>query len=183
MVVPHEPSEEEDNGVSNDIEALFGDSSDGEVAVPAMMNEQVALLALFRTAHREQVMCQFMVVKRKALAAMIVVCDNAAREAACMEAEEDAARVAKKAVAPKEATWAEEIAEKEAAEAAAREMARDHRRWDEDMMAVQRAREIHELASERCHRLRLARRQAHRARQNDGKGSNDVNVGWGDALM
>jgi hypothetical protein len=60
------------------------------------------------------------------------------------------------------------------------EMARDQRRWDEEMASVRRAREIHDLAS-KC-RLRLARLHAHRARQTDGEGSNAVDVGWGDTL-
>jgi hypothetical protein len=51
----------------------------------------------------------------------------------------------------------EELAEEAAADAAAREeMVKDHRRWDEDMAAARRAREIHELASERRHRRNLA---------------------------
>jgi hypothetical protein len=60
MVVPQEQPEEEEEGASNDIEALFGDSSDGDAAVPATTDEQVALLASFETVHREQVTRQFM---------------------------------------------------------------------------------------------------------------------------
>jgi hypothetical protein len=47
-VVPQEQPEEQDD-TSNDIEALFGDSSDGDMTVPATMDEQVALLASFET--------------------------------------------------------------------------------------------------------------------------------------
>jgi hypothetical protein len=47
MVVPQEQHVEE-VGASDDIEALFGDSS------PATTDEQVALLASFETAHREE---------------------------------------------------------------------------------------------------------------------------------
>jgi hypothetical protein len=54
MVVPHDQPEEQDD-TSDDIEALFGGSSDSDATVPAMTNEQVALLASFETAHREQV--------------------------------------------------------------------------------------------------------------------------------
>jgi hypothetical protein len=53
MVVPQEHPDEED-GVSDDIEALFGDSSNGDVVVPATTDEQVALLASFETAHHEE---------------------------------------------------------------------------------------------------------------------------------
>jgi hypothetical protein len=63
------------------------------------------------------------------------------------------------------------------------EMARDRRRWDEDMAAARRAREIHELASQRHHRWNLARRQAIRACQTDSEGSNAVDPGWGDDLL
>jgi hypothetical protein len=54
MVVPQEQHNEEDSA-SDDIEALFGDSSDDDnMVVPAMMDEQVALLASFETTHREE---------------------------------------------------------------------------------------------------------------------------------
>jgi hypothetical protein len=52
---------------------------------------------------------------------------------------------------------AEELAE----EAAQEEMARDCRRWDEDMATARRAHEIHKLASECRHCRNVAR---HRAR-------------------
>jgi hypothetical protein len=54
-------------------------------------------------------------------------------------------------------------------------MARDCRRRDKDMATARRAREIHELASERHHRRNLAR--ACRARQTDGEGSNAIDAG------
>jgi hypothetical protein len=53
MVIPQEQPEEEDS-VSDDIEALFGDSSDGDAAVPVMTDEQVALLTSFKTVHHEK---------------------------------------------------------------------------------------------------------------------------------
>jgi hypothetical protein len=62
-------------------------------------------------------------------------------------------------------------------------MARDRHRWDDDMAAVRRACEVHELATQRHHRRNLARRQALRARQADGEGSNVVDPGWGDNLL
>jgi hypothetical protein len=40
--------------VSDDIEAFFDDSSDGDMVVPATTDEQVALLSSFETAHREE---------------------------------------------------------------------------------------------------------------------------------
>jgi hypothetical protein len=43
------------------------------VAVPATMDEQVALLASFETAHHEQVTRQFMAAEREALATMLMV--------------------------------------------------------------------------------------------------------------
>jgi hypothetical protein len=48
------------------------------------------------------------------------------------------------------------------------------------MAAIRRLREVHELATQRHHRRNLARRQAHRARQAGDKGSNTVDLGWGD---
>jgi hypothetical protein len=72
------------------------------------------------------------------------------------------------------AARAEELAEEAAADAAAQEeMARD-RRWDKDLAAARRAREIHEVAR---HRRNLAHRQAIRARQTDDEGSNAVDAG------
>jgi hypothetical protein len=71
----------------------------------------------------------------------------------------------------------EELAEEATAEAAAQEeMARDRHRWGADMAAARRAREVHELAIQRPHRRNLARRQAHRASQAGGKGSNTVDL-------
>jgi hypothetical protein len=121
---------------------------------------------------------------------MLVVHANAAREAALVAAQEEvameAAHAAMEAVHAAEeastvAAQEEEArvavrAEEGAVDAAARtEMARDNRRWGEDMATARRAREIHELASERHHRRNLA--HARRARQTDGKGSNAVDAG------
>jgi hypothetical protein len=53
MVVPQEQHVEEVSA-NDDIEALFSDSDDGEVVVPAMTDEQVALMASFETVHREE---------------------------------------------------------------------------------------------------------------------------------
>jgi hypothetical protein len=119
-----------------------------------------------------------------ALATMLVVRANAAREAARVAVEEEAARVAARAVeaaldlaAREEAAATEEVAreaacavaraeEQAAAEAVAQEdMARDRRRWDEDMAAARCLREVHVLATHCRHRRNLARRQAQRARQ------------------
>jgi hypothetical protein len=51
---------------------------------------------------------------------------------------------------------AEELAEEGAAKAATQEeMAWDRRCWDNDMAAARRTREVHELASQRCHRRNL----------------------------
>jgi hypothetical protein len=119
-------------------------------------------------AHREESTRQFMAAEREALAAMLVVRANAAREAAYaaeaaleLAAREEAA-VAKEAVreAARAVARAEELAEEAVAEAAAQEdMAQDCRRWDEDMAASRRAYEVHELATQRRHRQNLARRQ------------------------
>jgi hypothetical protein len=124
MVVPHEQPEERDDA-SDDIEALFGDSSNGD----ASMRE---------ATHREQVTRQFMAVEWEALSAMLVVRANAARVAALVAAQEEAARAAEEAsaVAAQEkaartAAWAEKLAEEAAV--AARELARDRCRWDKDM--------------------------------------------------
>jgi hypothetical protein len=96
-----------------------------------------------------------------------------------LAAQEEAAREAARAVAR-----ADELAEKAAAEAATQEeMAQDRRRWDEDMAAARRLREVHELATQRRHRRNLARCQAHRARQVGDEGSNIVDLGWGDDLL
>jgi hypothetical protein len=46
MVVPQEQHDKEDSA-SDDIEALFSNSSDGDVVAPTTMDEQVALLASF----------------------------------------------------------------------------------------------------------------------------------------
>jgi hypothetical protein len=197
MVVPQEQHVEEVS-TNDDIEALFSDSDDGEVVVSAMTDEQVALMASFETAHREESTRQFMAAEREALAAMLVVRANATREAARVAAEEEAARAAKAAldmVAREEAAAAEEVAceaaravaraeEQAAAEAAAQEeMARDRRRWDEDMATVRRLCEVHELAIHRLHHWNVARRQAQHARQAGDEGSNTVDLGWGDDLL
>jgi DNA-directed RNA polymerase subunit K/omega len=66
---------------------------------------------------------------------------------------------------------AEELAEEATTIVAAHEeMARDRRRWDEDMAAARCLREVHELTTQRRHRRNLARRQAHRARQAGDEG-------------
>jgi hypothetical protein len=41
--------------MSNDIEALFDESSDGDVTMPGTMDKQVALLASFEMTQRKQV--------------------------------------------------------------------------------------------------------------------------------
>jgi hypothetical protein len=79
MVVPQEQLNEEDSA-SDDIEALFSDSLDGDAVVPTTMDEQVALLASFETAHHEQGTRQFMAAEREAVEAMLVVRSNAARQ-------------------------------------------------------------------------------------------------------
>jgi hypothetical protein len=170
---------------------------------PATTDEQVALMASFETAHREESTRQFMAAEREVLAAMLAVRANAAREAARVAAEKEAARVAARAAeaaldlaAWEEAAAAEEVAreaahavarvEEQAEEAAAatqEEMARDRRRWDEDMTAARRLREVHEFATQRRHRQNLARRLAQRARQAGDEGSNTVDLGWGDDLL
>jgi hypothetical protein len=204
MVVPQEQHIEE-VGASNRIEALFSDSDNGKVVAPATTNEQVALVASFETVHREESTRQFMAAEREALAAMLVVRANAAREAARVAVEEEAVRVTARAAeaaldlaAREEAAASEEVAreaaravalaEEQADEAAAEaatheEMARDRRRWDEDMAAARRLCEVHELATQRRHRRNLARRHAHRARQAGDEGSNTVDLGWGNDLL
>jgi hypothetical protein len=177
MVVPHEQHVEEVS-VSNDIEALFDDSDDGDVVAPATTDEQVALMASFEMAHREQSTRQFMAAEREALVAMLVVRANAAREATHVAAEEETARVAARVV-----EVALELAAREeaaVAEEAARAVARAKELAEE---AARRLREVHELATQRCHRRNLARRQAHRARQADNEGSNTVDMGWGNDLL
>jgi hypothetical protein len=131
-----------------------------------------------------------MAAEWEALAAMLVVRANAAREAALMAAQEkvamEAERVAEEAsvmAAQEEAArataGAKELAEEAATDAAAQtELARDRRCRDEYMTAARRAREIHELASECRHRRNLAH-----ARQTDDEGSNAVDAGWGDTHM
>jgi hypothetical protein len=50
LVVPQEqPDDIEEDDMSDDIEALFGDSSDDDVVMPAMTDEQVALMSSFET--------------------------------------------------------------------------------------------------------------------------------------
>jgi hypothetical protein len=84
------------------------------------------------------------------------VAARVAKVAAELAAREEAARAAARA---------EELAEEAAADTAAQEeMARDHRRWDNDMAAARRAPEVQELATQRRHRRNLARRQALHAR-------------------
>jgi hypothetical protein len=134
-----------------------------------------------------------MAAGREALATMLVVRANAARKAARVAAQEEAAHAAAHAAekrttvaaqeeAARAAAWAKELVEEAAADAAAREeMVRDHRRWDKDMAADRRVREIHELASECHHHRNLAR--ARHAHQTDDEGSNVVDAGWGDALV
>jgi hypothetical protein len=120
---------------ADDIEALFGDSSDGDVVAPATTDEQVALMASFEMAHCKESTRQFMAAEWEALAAMLVVRANTAREAARVAVEEEAARVAARAA---EATL--ELAAREesaVAEEAAREAAR----------AVARAEELTEKAA------------------------------------
>jgi hypothetical protein len=209
MVVPQEQHVEE-VGASDDIEALFGDSDDDEVVAPATTDEQVALMASFETAHREESTRQFMAAEREVLAAMLAVRANVAREAVRVAVEKEAARVAAHAAeaarvaadaaldlaAREEAAAAEEVVREaahavarveeqaeEAAAAAQEEMARDRRRWDEDMTAARRLREVHEFATQRRHRQNLARRLAQRARQAGDEGSNTVDLGWGDDLL
>jgi hypothetical protein len=69
----------EEVGASDNIEALFVDSDDDDVVAPAMMNEQVALMASFQMAHRKERTRQFMVAEQEDLAAMLVVRTNAAK--------------------------------------------------------------------------------------------------------
>jgi hypothetical protein len=55
MVVPQEQHVEE-VGASDDVEVLFGDSNDDDMVAPAMMDEQMTLMASFETVHREESM-------------------------------------------------------------------------------------------------------------------------------
>jgi hypothetical protein len=73
--------------VSDDSETLYG-GTDDDVIVPATINKQVALLASFITAHREEVTRKFMAAKREALVAMLAVRANMAKEAARATVEE-----------------------------------------------------------------------------------------------
>jgi hypothetical protein len=168
MVVLQEQHVEE-VGASDDIEALFGESNDGEVVTPVTMDEQVALMASFEMAHCKESTHQFMAAEREALAAMLMVHANTVREAARVAAEEEATRLAARAAeaaldlaAREEAAAAEEmaceadravarveeLAEEAVVEAAAQEeMARDRRHWDEDMAAARLLREVHKLAT------------------------------------
>jgi hypothetical protein len=207
MVVPQEQHVEE-VGASDDIKALFGDSDNGDVVAPATVDKQVALMASYEMAHREESTRLFMVAEREALVAMLVVRANAVREAARVAAKEEAARVVARAEEaalemPLGPIWgeaaaaeetaheaacvvarAEELADEAAAEAAAQEeMARDCRHWDEDIATARRLREVHKLATQRRHHRNLACRQAQRARQAGDEGSNTVDLGWGNDLL
>jgi hypothetical protein len=62
-------------------------------------------------------------------------------------------------------------------------MAKDRHRWDDDMAAARRAHVVHDLATQHRHRRNLACRQAIRARQAGGEGSNTVDLVWGDDLL
>jgi hypothetical protein len=75
MVMPQEQHVEE-VGMSDDIKALFGDSSDGDVVAPVTTDEQVALMASFEMTHREESTRQFMAAEREALTAILVVRTN-----------------------------------------------------------------------------------------------------------
>jgi hypothetical protein len=162
------------------------------MVAPVMTDEQVVLMASFEMEHRDESTRQFMAAEQEALAAMLVVCANMAREAArvaarAVEAALDLASWEEAAVAEgaaheaaHEVARAEELAEEAATEAVVQEeMARDRHRWDEDMATTRHLREVHELATQRHHRQNLARRQAHRARQASDEGSNTVDLGWG----
>jgi hypothetical protein len=152
MVVLQESPDEED-GASDEIEALFSDSNDGDVVMPATTDEQVALMASFETAHRKKSTRLFMGAEREALTAMLVVRANAAREAArggpggggscgggsgvgCPGGGDSCGSACGGA------------RQGAAAEAATQEdMARDRRRWDDNMAAARRTHEVHELAT------------------------------------
>jgi hypothetical protein len=75
MVMPQEQHVEE-VGTSDDIEALFGDSSDSDVVAPVTTDEQVALMASFEMTHREESTRQFMAAEREILTAILVVRTN-----------------------------------------------------------------------------------------------------------
>jgi hypothetical protein len=72
---------------------------------------------------------EFMAVEREALAAMLVVCTNTVREVA---------RVAEEAAVTSTA-WVEEVTMETAMR---KEMAKERARWDADMAAARRNREI-----------------------------------------
>jgi hypothetical protein len=71
----------------------------------------------------------------------------------------------------------------EEAEETKKEMARDWACWDENMAAVRHNRECYELASERHHRIRLARYEVSRAHHNDTEGGSAGEAGWDGAAM
>jgi hypothetical protein len=92
------------------------------MVAPAMTDEQVALMASFKMAHRKESTRQSMALEREALAAMLVVRANVTKEAARVAAEEEAMHVAAHAVeAALDLAAREEVA---AAEETAREAAR-----------------------------------------------------------
>jgi hypothetical protein len=68
-----------EDGASDNIEALFGDSSNSDADMLATMDDQVMLLASFETAHREQVTRQLMATEWETLAAMLMVCARRGR--------------------------------------------------------------------------------------------------------
>jgi hypothetical protein len=167
MVVPQEQPDEED-GMDDDIEALFGDSSDGDVVVPVMTDELVALLAFFETPHREEGTRQFMAAERR----LLRPCSWCAptrrgrwrawlprrrrhtwwpawqrRRRSWLPRRRRLVRRRGRRSSPRRATDA----------AAHEEMARDHRRWDDGMAAGRRACEMHELATQHRHCRNLAR--------------------------
>jgi hypothetical protein len=167
MVVPQEQAEEEEDGASNDSEALYG-GTDDDVIVPATINKQVALLALFKTAHREEVTRKFMAAKREALAAMLAVRANMAREAVQATVEELGCGAGGH-------TWQRRQRH--------RLRRRSRRRWQRRQLrgrkwpgtghvgtstlaTTRRNREMRELTAERHHRIHRACRHA------DGEGSN-----------
>jgi hypothetical protein len=85
MVMPQEHPKEVEDGASDDIKALCGDSSDGSTAVPTT----VVLLASFKTVHCDHVTHQFMATEREALPTMLVVLANVAREVTRVATEEE----------------------------------------------------------------------------------------------
>jgi hypothetical protein len=149
MVVPQELLVKE-VGASDDIESLFGDFDDGEVAAPATTDEQVALMASFEMTHREESMRQFMSAEREALSAMLMVHANTAREAARMAVKEEEALVAARAAeaALDLAAWEEAAAAEEVAREAGRAVARAEEQAEE---AAAEAVTQEEMARD-CHR-------------------------------